>query len=580
MYCKRLDGITMAVECLETVSGLINELKLSKNMNTLNLCARYYITQGVLYLERGNLSGIADLKIDFFMEALQILYKEFNIRYHPYAYILREKLRQKEEYRLHRVICMIIITLYNLALAYDFLNLYAEALDSYRTCKFFNEVERKMFSWMPTPLLYTVVSSTIQMEIEKLQIELKSSVNKYASITQKSKDILNPNEILTHIDNLWEKTAITQNRFDAQKLTKRKSEDNFKAILQTVKSNKGKNLLENNFNSQSPQTMRSCITEFNNQSVTSFDASKPSIISSSQNLSNLSPKMAMSMQTPRKGRKLSEFSQQLEKEKSKLDPDEYFKKKICDELTIKTSWLNETDPKARFGQYFVKRIIDSEKESHKAVRILRGYLIDKKRDRIIHEPIEKNQRLIKRQAEQDIDAGLVIIKNQFTPSHHSEISLRKRTQSARYTDSSISLTSRSVKSKCYSPRSDSVGFRKFGTPVAAKNTIYKKEKPKDKDGVSSDKIKKYEEFKKMLSTAAEDLQRDILDLEKSHAGTPSKKYKEYKPKKPESIDINSILEMHQNLANSVIGRAKREILLKSRPAEGRKPGSRRKGGMM
>lgn len=99
-YYKRIDYVVVAIEVLEPITPLCDQLKSSKNPDTLYLCGRFALTQGALHMDRAPVT--TTLKIDRLIEGLDILLSEQKIRLRGMNFIVAEKLRPKYAYRLHR----------------------------------------------------------------------------------------------------------------------------------------------------------------------------------------------------------------------------------------------------------------------------------------------------------------------------------------------------------------------------------------------------------------------------------------------------------------------------------------------
>lgn len=412
-------------------------------------------------------------------------------------------------------------------------------------------------------------------EIKWLEASLKTeTVFPRGEVRKVHQTSLHPDEILSHVDSLWSRTsaAVAQ---QYENIRAGPVVDNFHAILRSVKDPRTPTVEPIPAPKPSvalpatPSTLfltfdgigpRSASADPRRRPRPRYSTMRNDLMRRVWDSGGLRRRVTFRRtESTISGRSAyaARIENKLELEKKMLNPDEYFKKRICDELTIKPEWLEENDPKVRFRQNKINCIMESERNSHRAVQILEGYLMNKRRDKLEHESGESNSKLIAKQAENEVGAQLFSVRYELSPKGCSTpVPLSAKTVERANTFASVKVCRRSKLG--YTPVSTTSHF--VLSPRSMAGSM-----PKSARGVAGE-----DEFKKMLTCVAEDLQRDILDLERTtSAGATSNcsgttgGRRDSKGRATNNEEMQRAFEKHQGLADSIISRAKMETVLKA-----------------
>lgn len=168
-----------------------------------------------------------------------------------------------------------------------------------------------------------------------------------------------------------------------------------------------------------------------------------------------------------------------------LDPDIFFQTKICKYIDIKIRWLHEADRNERFRLNQIQEIKNSEKQSTKAEKILRDYLKVKRRDNFLGATIEKDRNDAEKQEKLAMAFKALTVKNTFMPASGKK-----------------SVERNELIKTCRTPLKSKAFYKTFsGGPLATTKTTQNLLTTSEKD------------TKKALVSTAEELQRQIIELE-------------------------------------------------------------------
>ena len=137
----------------------------------------------------------------------------------------------------------IIMALYNIGFCYTLLGDRNNALDSYRTCKWFRNVEAKQFDNDEVLKIIKFVQESVREEgekLEKMKEIIKEQENLLLKEQKKPRVYLTQNEILEHIDKLWIKSG-NEDNFTSPKYIKVKlsgGKEEWGTILRNISAQK------------------------------------------------------------------------------------------------------------------------------------------------------------------------------------------------------------------------------------------------------------------------------------------------------------------------------------------------------
>jgi len=497
-YYRRLNNMGFALDSLDSCHRIFHELRQSENPDSLYICAKYRLIQGVLLLDTNNYNQA----IDKYNEALKLLNKESNIRCCGHAFLHERKFSQKALYKIRRNFLLILISIFNTAIIYSIIGLPPQSLESFRTCKWIDLTGSEIFP-MPanqksqTEEFIRFAASDEAQKLQDLEQKIKDDIKVLEKQEkQKGKKGLSPDEMKAHIDFLWKKST-GEEKYESRQTAQlainqqqeHKERKEWKSILNNIH---GKQI-----SNSRPVTPTA---EFRITKARKSIGSNPI-------------------------QKFAKVSVQRQEKKLKLlNPDEYFRSKICGRMNIEENWLEESNPKLRFRQHLIEQIRESERQSMKAAKILKDYLMVKHRDKLETKNNDRNFKEVEKCTRNEMSFKVLSIKQQLSPlkGQKSEIKPLKRKTDLMKTPKSF--------------RSSSTTFR-----IRTQSTDHKKE----------------------IVATAEELQREIYDLEKqvgmSQNNTPivSKLAESLKFIKSEQAD------KYNELAKSTVVKGKKDTILKS-----------------
>lgn len=217
----------------------------------------------------------------------------------------------------------------------------------------------------------------------------------------------------------------------------------------------------------------------------------------------------------------------LPKENQMLYPDEYFKDRICLQLGVDRGWLEETNAKFRFRQNFIEQIQNSERNSARATKILRDYLMVKHRDK---------------------------------PEQRDPTAKKYVAQQAR---KEMAFKALQIHSKLSEP------FAKMICDVDRRKKLSRGVRPaaqRNVGGVRPQSTTAPKDQGKALVSAAEELQHEILELEKTVGRDRNSQTKERERAVSEAWTSRGDTprkQQFQGLADSILLRGRRETYIKS-----------------
>ena len=421
-----------------------------------------------------------------------------------------------------------MLTTYIVGLCYDLVRQGAPALDSYRTCKWFYEQERRIFAAVPTTPLQNFLCESCKEEQTRLTAVLAEAGDTRKKVeVVKSNPLLNTSQIRTHIDSMWPRPLVNRKKT----ITQAARTGNFCSILTLI---------------------------HNPMAIIPRTQLNPSS-SQKKALSSLPSPTGEKAQSARPGRsarlkKPSRFlsaEEATDRDKKMLNPDEYFKTRICKDLQISCDWLEESDPKRRFRQDMIEDIKKREKNSHRSLKILRDFLMVKRRDKSLTEAPETDPKVLQQQAYYDVGHRMYTLKSTVLPSSPQPlVSFRKKKPHSHFANSCASLDTPRGSAK--SQHGGSFIAQPPRLRLASSHQL----------GKSQDGSLNTQESKKQLTLAAEELQREIQQLEKAVLDKKTSSTSRLLMK-PTNRKTNEMIEhelmKHQNLADSVVMRAKKVL---------------------
>jgi len=491
LYFKRAGSSTSALRVLEGTTDLYESMKTSKCPETINICGRFALVLGLLYLE----VQLTHNALDILLEGVRCWSIEQKMRLKGYNQLTASKLPLRVSYKLRRVLLFISVGVYNIGLAYELLLQYNEALESYRMCKWYCKIERDIF--FNNSILNVqkfIAESSIDQEVKILSnLEMKTETERTIAPV-KTVHKLETLDIQEIINSIWSQPI------EAKELNERIKTNNFRVMLDTIKGR------QSDFNRKP--------SSFIQRNTNYFASSQPSI----RMVVPFTPAVSKySTKTEPKVERLS-----LKKDQKMLDPDNFFKMKICSDLQIDSDWLDETDPRKRFRQDKIESIIKRENNSHKSVKILKDFLLTKGKDNIVQEPKEKDPKAIQKTAYYEVGHKMHVLQTDLATQGSNETAKKP-------------LHSVGERTMILNSPTKSLEPDKFKDPAL-----------------------KGQEQKKIMTKLAEKLQRDINYLEYNlyrTKGTHAKKFHMTK-KKEDNLDPEQVMK-YQNLANSVAYRMAR-----------------------
>jgi tetratricopeptide (TPR) repeat protein len=491
LYFKRGGSSANAIGVLEGTMNLYESMKSSKYPETINICGRFALVLGLLYLEVQLVNNALDLLIG----GMKCWSVEQKMRLKEYNQLAEYKFSLRVAYKLRRALLFISVGMYNIGLAYETLSQYNEALESYRMCKWYCKTERDIF--FSNPILnaqrFMAESSTEQEGRILTNLEIKTETQR-AVESIKTTHKLEALDIQEVINSIWSQPI------EARELNERIKSNNFRVILDTIKGRQS--------------DLSKTPSSFIERNTTDFGSSRTmtrTVVPSTPAGSRYSIKTE-----PRADRV------SLKKDQKMLDPDNFFKRKICSDLQIDSDWLDETDPRKRFRQDMIESIIKRENNSHKSIKILKNFLLTKGKDNIAQEPEEKNPRAIQKTAYYEVGHKIHVLQADLATQGSNETA-KKPLHSIEGRTLTLSSPARIL------------GSDKFKDP-----------------------IQKEQEQKKIMIKLAEKLHRDINYLENTlyHSKGKHAPKSHMSKKKEDSLDPQEVIK-YQNLANSVAYRMTR-----------------------
>ncbi len=234
----------------------------------------------------------------------------------------------------------------------------------------------------------------------------------------------------------------------------------------------------------------------------------------------------------RKGTIIEEYweksrQQAMIRDQKALNPDEYFQTKICENMGIDMSWLQETDTRRRFRQNVIQRIHRSEKKSVRAAQIMRDFLATKRRDHLNLTTVEKDPKELEAWTRDEVFFHVYKLRSQIL-AQRGQIAAGPKDSK---TDPGRARSQSRVDSRA-SPRKMSLAGHRTRTQTQTRT-----------------------EYQRRLATTAEVIQKDISKLERT--------LEEERPRTRAEIAIRikrkqSALRTanNQDLANSILARAR------------------------
>jgi len=559
LFSKRLGHVPNSIEILEGTADLYEEMKNSKHPETLNICARFAITLGLMHLEFNSVNNA----LNILLEGIKCLAREQQIRLKAVSYLADERFDTKQSYKIRRNLLFIMVATFNIGLAYTMNGQNVEALESFRMCKWYYQADRGIFEKRPVTNAYKFILEMSRDEESRILAEIEAEKdNKKKVEAPKRKTTLKQDEVTGYIDKLWSKTV------DSKDLNKQIRHKNFEQIVNSVKSDIGTHKIASNFGKyksmfEKPNSLNSHRSIQNatvqlpqTQSTNLFKLENSSASNMGKTKYNVQPSSNKKRPATARTKINSSHSSAADDDKKMLNPDEYFKMKICEDMLIDTKWLEEESPRIRFRQDMIEQIMGREKNSRRSLNILKDFLTIKRRDKVIKELKDKDPKALQKEAFYDIGHKMYSLQKEVNDTSHVD-SWRKAKMN---TQSGFlrKLTSQ-MSSFGMSPK-----VRTLYTPMA-----------KPLISIHTDpRISQDQERKKIMTKVAEDLQRDIYYLEKTVQKSKVLDSKLMTTTKKKEIVSEEIVDIehkkHQNLANSVVIRAKQQNALLENQAK-RKP---------
>eukprot|EP00826_Nyctotherus_ovalis_P048375 TRINITY_DN5690_c0_g1_i1.p1 TRINITY_DN5690_c0_g1~~TRINITY_DN5690_c0_g1_i1.p1 ORF type:complete len:611 (+),score=186.11 TRINITY_DN5690_c0_g1_i1:301-2133(+) len=487
LYFKRGGSSTSAIGVLEGTVSLYEAMKESTCAETVNVCGRFALVLGLLYLE----VQLANNALDILVDAVKCWATEQKMRFRGLNQMSTARFSSRTSYKIRRVLLFISVGMYNIGLAYEQQQQHTEALESYRMCRWYCKMEREVFKEPLKHVQRFLAESSAEEEAKilaglEMKVEMQSAVH-----LPKAAHNFDSCDLQHIINSIWAKAV------DSRDINERIKANNFKVILNTIKG--GKSVDSSNARKDNESYSERNSREFLSGQLT---ARGPTSISPT----NAGPRVSVRKE-PKFGRK------SLKKEQKMLDPDNFFKMKICSDLQIDGDWLDETDPRKRFRQDMIESIMKRESNSHRSLKILKNFLVTKGKDNIVQEPNEKDPRALQKTAYYEIG--------------HKMHSLQTDLATQQSTDAP--------------KKPQNVVDR--GQALSSPRNLAEERK--------EDTIAREREQNKIMTTMAEKLQRDINFLENNIQSSRVKKIKQSKCNKKKGDDLDEAEIMrYQSLANS------------------------------
>lgn len=487
LYFKRGGSSTSAIAVLEGAVGLYDALKQSQCAETVNVCGRFALVLGLLYLEVQLTSSALDVLVD----GVRCWAAEQKMRLRGLSQISTARLSSRASYKIRRVLLFISVGMYNIGLAYELLQQHTEALESYRMCSWYCRAEKDIFKAPPKHAQRFVTESSADEERKMLAaLEAKAEMQSAVQLPKAPVNV-DCSDVQRAINSIWSRAA------DSRDASERVKTNNFKVILNTIKGREsvdGRSARKDN-ESYSERSSREFLSR-------QLAARGPVPISPTS-----SGPRASARKEPKFDRK------SLKKEQKMLDLDNFFKMKICSDLQIDGDWLDETDPRKRFRQDMIESIMKRESNSHRSLKILKDFLVTKGKDNIVQEPEEKDPRALRKTAYYEIGHKMHSLQADLATQHPAD-----------------------------SPKKPQNAVDR-GQVVSSHRSLAEERK--------ADAIAREQEQKKIMTKMAEKLQRDINYLEASIQSSKAKKIKQSKCSKKNEDDLDTAEVMrYQSLANS------------------------------
>ena len=410
---------------------------------------------------------------------------------------------------------LILIVIYKTGLAHEMAGDKINAIQCYQFCQYWSKLQNYFFERKFSNVRKFLIDTSI-IERSRLELELKiENKTKNEVIPIKKIYIPNGNEIMDHVDNIWGR------KLDIKEINDKIISTNVKGLInssqgkRTVKDNK-LDLLGNKIRSEYNQLKNSDRIEmmfFTNSSI--------------------------SFNSKNKRRSFGNIEYEtIDKDKKKLDPDEYFKKRICNSMKITNEWLEEADRRRRFRQDMIETIGKAEKNSNRSFNILKNFILIKARDNLTNQVKNEDSKKLTKEAIYDVTHKIYTIQN----------------------DLNLGILNRHI-GRSQSTKKNFI--KRIHTKVQdTENTNRRTSlEPKTNLPITLEPIqtlKVEQERKKRMTRIAEKLQRDIYQLEKN---VFHDKGNNVNVKNVRKLNRDSILIMdYQNLANSIVKRVNNEIL--------------------
>jgi hypothetical protein len=483
LYFKRGGSSTNAIEILEGTKSLCETMKSSKYAETLNICGRFSLILGLLYLE----VQLSHNALDILIEGIKCWSIEQKMRLKEFNRIAVGYFSPRVAYKIRRCLVFITIGIYNIGLAYEFLLQYTEALESYRMCKWYCNTEKEIFGSNISLSALKFITESSADEENKMLETLDMKVGPEKTEAPKKTNKIDDNDVQQIINLIWSRTA------ESREINERVKTNNFNTILNTIKGkDKQSNIKTANFQS------------FTERSTDEF--------TTKTTLPKSPPASRISIRTESKKKK-----QSLKSEQKMLDPDNFFKMKICSDLQIDSDWLDENDPRKRFRQDMIESIMKRESDSHKSLNILKDFLVTKGKDNMVKEQGEYDPKALQKTAFYEVGHKMHALQTDLATQNYPQVA---RTPTALYS-------------------------ARRRTIILKSPTSFYQEQFKG--------LVKEQEQKRVMTKLAEKLQRDINNLEMNIHNSKGKKKLQLNKKKEDNLSKEEIMK-YQNLVNSITNR--------------------------
>ena len=478
LYFKRGGRSANAIGVLEETKDLYRAMKNSKCAETLNICGRFSLVLGVLYLE----VQLPHNALDILIESIKCWSIEQRMRLKEFNRIVIHCFSSRVVYKIRRCLMFISIGIYSIGFAYELLSQHIEALESYRMCKWYCNAQRQIFGDnSPLNTLNFLTKSSAEEE-NKILATLDRKIELEKAEAPKKVD---DNDVERIINSIWPRTT------DSGEIDERIKASQFNSILNKIKG-------------KDKQT--------NTRAVNIQDSTKRStdefIIRTTLPKSPQASRFSIRAESQRK-------RQNSKGEQKMLDPDNFFKRKICSDLQIDTDWLDEKDPRKRFRQDVIESIIKRENYSHKSVNILKKFLMTKSKDKKIKEPRENGPNALRSTAYYKLEHKIHVLKTDIAIQNYAQLS-----------------------------KTPTIAFYSSGRRATVLGSPTSLCKEQSKGPV------KEQEQKKVITKLVEKLRKDINNLERNIHQSKKKKKLNLNKKKQDNLDKE--MKKYQSLANSII----------------------------